>query len=200
MIESARCPLCAIPYEAEARAAGVTCPGCGRAVRPRLLRHEEALARRAGQAGPRTVRRGDLYLLAEDVRSLWNVGSLFRSADGLGVAHLFLCGITGIPPHPEISRTALGAEETVSWSYARHGLEALAEVPDVPVVALEQTDRSTELAALPRPLVLVVGHEVQGVSPELLDAAGRHVHIGMRGTKRSLNVAVAAGIALWACR
>jgi len=190
-------------YDAEARARRTICVACGRAVRVRLVRHESALQRRAQlSVGHEVVAREEgLYVLAEDVRSLWNVGSLFRTADGLGVAHLFLCGITGIPPHPDIQRTALGAHEVVSWSYTTHGFAAVdaARRLGCRVVALETTDRSVPLRAAlcHRPMLLIVGNEVDGVSPELLERADETVHIPMHGIKHSLNVAVAAGIALW---
>lgn len=168
----------------------------------RLLRHEAALERRARQAAHREVPvRQGVYVLVEDVRSLWNVGSLFRTADGLGIAHIFLCGITGTPPHAEIERTALGADAAVSWSYGTHGFSAVAEARRLGcrVVALETGSTSIPLRAVVpcAPMLVVVGNEVDGVSPELLRMADESVHIPMRGIKRSLNVAVAAGIALW---
>lgn len=151
-------------------------------------------------AGERFVAGGDTYLLLDDVRSLWNVGSMFRTADVLGVCHFFLCGITGIPPHRDVHRTALGAEDAVSWSYHPHPFEALAAIPTAAVIALEQTPRSVPLEDLVAgaPRVLVVGHEEGGVSPEVLDRAAACVAIRCRGVKRSLNVAVACGIALYA--
>ena len=143
---------------------------------------------------------GSVALLLDDVRSLWNVGSILRTADGLGAAHVFLCGITGIPPHPRIHETALGAEEAVSWSYLPHPFEVLEGLRrlGVALVALELTSGAVPLEASrsQRPLCLVLGNEPGGVSPEVLEACDEHVAIPMRGVKESLNVAVVAGIAL----
>ena len=134
----------------------------------------------------------------DNVRSLWNVGSIFRTADACGFRHLFLTGISGCPPRPEISKTALGAEEAVAWSYHAVATEALAQPRDegyVPV-AVETSDRAVPIDEFrwPEQVCLVVGNEVAGVSPGLIDACPLHVKIPMRGVKSSLNVAVAFGI------
>lgn len=202
LTEACRCPVCATVFEAASQTRTVSCPACDALSRPRWLRHEPAMALRAAQAGRRadTWGRG-VHLLVEDVRSLWNVGSFFRSMDGLGGVHLFLVGICGIPPHDEIRRTALGADETVSWSYRVGALPVIEEARTrgVPVIALESTPGATDLQTAPRPpsALVVVGNEVEGISPEVLARCDTHVHIPMRGHKASLNVAVAAGLALW---
>lgn len=145
-----------------------------------------------------------LYLVAVDIRSLFNVGALFRSCDAFGVAKLYLCGYTGTPPRAEITKTALGAERTVPWEYHRQTLRLLKRLKadGVPIVALEQTRRSIPLPRYrPRfPLALVVGNEVTGVSPATRRLADDVVAIPMHGAKESLNVAVAAGVALYALR
>lgn len=207
---AARCPHpdCRSLVEVQALLRDQDCPACSRRIRPRPVDHEARLQERRRQAGDRGVPPlgpDSVCLLLEDVRSLWNVGSAFRTADGLGAAHLFLCGITGIPPHPQVHETALGAEEVVSWSYHPHAFEALGILRDrgVPLVALERTPRSRPLheVRLRRPLCLVLGHEPGGVSPEVLEACDPHVEIPMQGVKESLNVAVVAGIALhWFAR
>jgi len=140
-----------------------------------------------------------LVTLIDNVRSLWNVGSIFRTADACGVSHLALCGITGCPPREEISKTALGAEEAVAWSYHAEPLDAIEKFRAdgfVPV-ALEATDGATPLDEFewPRRVALVVGNEVAGVGPGLLGACDARVGIPMYGIKDSLNVAVAYGIA-----
>ena len=143
-----------------------------------------------------------LVLLVEDVRSLQNVGALFRLADCMGVAEVALCGITGIPPHRDIHRTALGAEEMVLWRYFTCGAEAVAEYAGrgYEVVALEQVRGSMSVDAYsPKKcgVVLVVGNEVDGVSDALLQQSDVCVEIPQRGKKHSLNVATAAAVALW---
>lgn len=145
-----------------------------------------------------------LYLVAQNIRSLWNVGALFRNCDAFGVAKLYLIGYTGTPPRPEIAKTALGAERTVPWEHHRQTVRLLRKLKSdgVRIVALEQTRRSVPLPRFrPRfPLALVVGNEVTGVSPAICRLADDIVAIPMRGVKESLNVAVAAGVGLHALR
>lgn len=145
----------------------------------------------------------ELVLIVEDVRSLWNVGAMFRTADALGVAKLYLCGITGRPPRKEISKVALGAEQWIAWEARGAAWEVVAELraAGYTVIALEQTKNSVSLGAFRPtfPLALVVGNEVEGVSRETLTAADGVVHIPMVGKKESLNVAVAAGVAAYVC-
>jgi len=203
-MEPARCPhpdcLCVFPVEDPPRDG--PCPGCARPIRPRLVRHEPVLEDRRLQAARRVpaLGAGSVCLLLDGVRSLWNVGSILRSADGLGAAHVFLCGITGIPPHPRLHETALGAEEAVSWSYHPHPFEAIEGLrrEGVALVALELTDLAVPLEASRSrlPICLVLGNEPGGVSPEVLAACDEHLVLPMRGVKESLNVAVVAGIAL----
>ena len=144
-----------------------------------------------------------LGLILDDIRSANNVGSLFRTADGFALQHVYLCGITATPPHRDILKTALGATATVSWSYhedcaalVRERLGAGAQVQ-----CLEQTHGSSRLQDFrlrdPLPLYLVVGNEVKGVAQEVIDAATGTIEIEQYGTKHSLNVAVSAGMAVW---
>ncbi len=142
-----------------------------------------------------------LYGLLDNVRSLWNVGSIFRTADAAGVKKLYLCGMTGRPPRPEIAKTALGAETTVPWEYVQDPLKAAVTLKNlgVRIVALETAPGAVPCDAFdyPFPLCLVVGHEVDGVSRPLLAAADAVVSIPMHGRKESLNVAVAFGVAAY---
>lgn len=143
-----------------------------------------------------------LVLLVENVRSLQNVGALFRLADGLGVQEVALCGITGRPPHRDIHRTALGAEEMVAWRYFTSGVEAAEcySALGYEVVSLEQVRGSVcvdRYVPGGQGVVLAVGNEVSGVSDGLLSASCACVEIPQRGSKHSLNVATAAAIALW---
>ncbi len=144
-----------------------------------------------------------LTLLMDNVRSMQNVGSLLRTCDAFAVEEAVMAGITGVPPHPEISKSALGAEETVKW---RHVDDAAAEVrrlkaEGVCVCVLEQTHGSIPLQDFrPRPGVrhmLVVGNEVEGVSQEIVDLSDYCLEIPQRGVKHSLNVAASGAIALW---
>ena len=137
--------------------------------------------------------------LIDNVRSLWNVGAIFRSADGCGLERLVLTGITGHPPRKEISKTALGAEQAVAWEYRAEAIDALRDYREAGyrTVALELSDRAEPLDRYdwtPKSL-LVVGNEVAGVSDPLLQECQDHISIPMLGAKNSFNVAVAFGIA-----
>ena len=200
-----RCPssACAVIFELPATRLGRSehCPCCGvrmtarpLGVEERLREQEQRIAARPGAA----IDRLPLAVLVDNVRSLWNVGSVFRTADACGVRELVLTGITGCPPRTEISKTALGAEQAVSWSYRADALEALRRLRDegYATVALETSPRAIPLHELkwPEKVCLVVGNEVAGVSDPVLERCDRHVSIPMYGIKDSLNVAVAFGI------
>ena len=140
-------------------------------------------------------------VLLDNVRSLYNVGSFFRTCDAVGVERLYLCGITGRPPAKAITKTALGAEERVPGEPAWDALEVLARVrmEGLRVVAVETREDATPLFNwAPRgPACLVFGNEVEGVRPPLLELADECVRIPMLGAKRSLNVATAGGVVLY---
>lgn len=146
----------------------------------------------------------ELYLVAQNIRSLFNVGSLFRCADVFGVTKLYLGGYTGYPPRKEISKTALQAEDWVPWErhWHTHKLIAKLKAEGVYIVALE-TD--TETTPLPNfkpkyPMALIVGNEKNGISPSVMQQVDEIVTIPMLGKKESLNVAIAASIALYTIR
>ena len=145
-----------------------------------------------------------IYLVVENVRSLFNVGSFFRCADVFGVAKIYLCGYTGCPPRNEISKVALGAEEWVPWEHQKQTLRLIKKLKreGVTIVALETEKQASRLPDFkPKyPLALVVGNEVEGLSPKVLAAADAVVKIPMVGQKESLNVFVAAGVALYGLR
>jgi tRNA G18 (ribose-2'-O)-methylase SpoU len=134
----------------------------------------------------------------DDVRSLWNVGSILRTADACGVREVVLAGITGTPPRVQIEKTALGAEHAVAWRYRADTVAALNELvaKGYTPVAVETSPRAVPVDefAWPSPVCLVIGNEVAGVTPQVLEACPHHVSIRMRGVKDSLNVAVAFGI------
>lgn len=179
------------------------CPRCGAATQVAAVT-TPAVA--SGSAALEAVAPGGaaLHLLLDNWRSLFNVGAAFRTADGAGVGHLYLCGITATPAQRKLAKTALGAEAAVPWSYHADAvmLAATLRQQGAQVWALEATDRAEPLAAvrLPRaggPVVLVAGNEVVGCDPGLLAVADRVVCLPMRGVKRSLNVAVALSVAVY---
>lgn len=139
------------------------------------------------------------YLICDNIRSLENIGSIFRTADALAVDKIFLGGISGRPPHPKISKTALGAEKNIPyqhyWQIWR--LADKLKKEKISIIALEKTKNSLPYYNFkPRfPLALVVGNEIKGISPALLRKADQIIHLPMFGKKESLNVSVAFGAA-----
>ena len=143
-----------------------------------------------------------VILLLHNIRSMWNVGSMFRTADAAGIEKIILSGYTATPPRKEIDKTALGAQETVRWEYHSDPLEALSAMKKsgLRIYGLEITEGSrpyTSLDPCVFPLCLVVGNEVDGLENEVLALCDEVLEIPQYGTKHSLNVAVAAGIALF---
>lgn len=145
--------------------------------------------------------RRPVTVLLDNIRSLYNVGSIFRTADAAGVEKLILTGISGVPPRAEIHKAALGAEATVPWEYVQQPLDALRRLKKAgyKIVVLEHTDSGQDFhfAGYHFPLCLVVGHEITGVSDEVVAYADMAVEIPMFGLKQSLNVSVAFGIAIY---
>lgn len=139
------------------------------------------------------------YVICDNIRSLENIGSIFRTADVLNVNKIFLCGICGKPPNPKISKSALGAENWIDWEYSSLTWKLVERLKKekVFVVALEQTKNSLSYSKFkPKfPLALVVGNEVKGISPSVLKRADGIISLPMFGRKESLNVAVAFGVA-----
>lgn len=148
-------------------------------------------------------RKFPIKLILDDIRSLSNVGSIFRTADSFNVKEVLLCGITGCPPHREIQRTALGATESVEWSYhdSAEDVVQLLKSQGYLIVSLEQCEESIDPQTLKlkgdQKLCLVLGNEVSGVNQKIIDNSDAVIEIPQLGTKHSLNVTVAAGIALW---
>jgi tRNA G18 (ribose-2'-O)-methylase SpoU len=169
-----------------------------------LLRRRIAAAPAADRQEGRPPLRPDREFLAllENVRSLWNVGSMFRTADGAGISRLLLTGITGCPPRPEISKTALGADEVIEWEYLADPVEAAHRLREsgFRILALETEEEQGVAIDEVDPrgrICLAVGHEVAGLSGRLLELADEITYLPMRGVKASLNVAVAFGIAAY---
>lgn len=144
-----------------------------------------------------------LVVVLDDVRSLHNVGSVFRSSDAFIVEHIYLCGITATPPQPDIHKTALGAEDTVNWKYFKNTLDAVNELKEEGyfVYATEQVEGSVKLQNLQlekgKKYAIVMGNEVKGVKQEVVDCSNSCLEIPQFGTKHSLNVSVTAGIVIW---
>jgi 23S rRNA (guanosine2251-2'-O)-methyltransferase len=139
----------------------------------------------------------------DNIRSVFNVGSIFRSADGCGIERIHLGGITPSPVHPHMKKTALGADTSVAWEQHWDGLDAVRSLKEkgVQIVGLEYTNRSTPLFDLKIPIgiphLLIVGNENYGIDPGILDECNQLVHIPMSGMKESLNVAIAFSIAAY---
>ncbi len=145
-----------------------------------------------------------LEALLDNIRSAWNVGSMFRTADGLGIHRLHLCGMTPTPENPKVVKTSLGAERNVEWRQYNDGLQAARSLMEqgLHLWALEDCPQAESLVnvRLPPPeeqVVLVVGNEISGVDPEILSLCERVILIPMQGVKRSFNAAVAFGIAVY---
>lgn len=144
-----------------------------------------------------------LAVVLDNVRSLNNIGSIFRTSDALLVDRMMLCGITATPPSPEIHKTALGAEDSVEWEYFENTADAVAELRrrGYTICVLEQVKGSVELNKfMPEPgkkYAIIAGHEVHGVDPGIVNMADVCLEIPQFGTKHSLNVSVSTAIALW---
>ncbi|NQW28954.1 MAG: RNA methyltransferase [Ignavibacteria bacterium] len=167
------------------------------------LSYSELQTKHASNAAEIQANRFPITVVLQDIRSLYNVGSIFRSADAFRVARLILTGYTPQPPRKEISKTALGADEVVPWLYFPTALEAVAHLQkeNIKVFALELAHGARNVSDVQfseLPLALVLGNEVTGVYPEVLEVCEGALQIPMYGIKHSLNVAVAAGIALFA--
>ena len=144
-----------------------------------------------------------LIIIADNVRSMHNVGSIFRTSDAFLVEKIYLCGITPTPPHREIQKTALGATESVDWQYAENTLDVVNQLKKEgwTILALEQTTNSVMLDELKvekgEKIAIVLGNEVEGVNQEVINLCNKAVEIPQFGTKHSFNVSVSCGIMLW---
>lgn len=145
--------------------------------------------------------KNEIYLVLDNIRSMYNVGAIFRSAEGARVKKIFVCGITATPPREKIFKTSLGAVDWVDWEYTESAKKIVEKLKNdgVQIVTLEQTDSSVHYkkAKYKRPIAIVVGHELNGVSDEILALCDLCVEIPMYGRANSLNVATATGILLY---
>lgn len=167
----------------------------------RKLVHEEIYSTRPRLDQLNQLPRLPMYCLVENVRSLYNVGSIFRTSDGVRLSKLFLTGYTGKPPRKEIDKTALGAVDSVPWEHIVNPYDAACRVKEqgISLVALEHTSKSKSCFDydFPFPFCLMLGHEVGGLSEDLVRMADDSVEIPMYGMKQSLNVAVAYGVVIY---
>lgn len=144
-----------------------------------------------------------IILVLDSVRSMHNIGSIFRTADGFSVEGIYLCGITAQPPHREIEKTALGATQSIDWQYFEHIETAIKQLKSLQyeVIAVEQAQNSTMLnkftPTVNKKYALVLGNEVNGVSDACMQQVDTCIEIPQFGTKHSFNVVVSAGIVLW---
>jgi tRNA G18 (ribose-2'-O)-methylase SpoU len=151
----------------------------------------------------RNAEKSGIVIILDNVRSLNNIGSIFRTADAFLVDHICLCGITATPPHRDIHKTALGATESVAWSYFSDTSEAIRKLKGEGyiIVSVEQVEGSLMLDQFQpsgnRRYALIFGHEVKGVTPEAVNISDMAIEIPQFGTKHSFNIAVSAGIVLW---
>ena len=193
-------PECGLRYPlTEGHPFGERCPLClGETVI--VLRKE--IEGESNEERERKDRR-ELAVLVDNVRSAWNVGSILRTADGFGFGHAFLCGITPTPEQAEVRKTALGAEQFVTWSHHKDAVKLVERLKEEGwrVWALEFVEGALPIRGVEgdkRKTVLIVGSEVTGVDPGLLALADQIVYLPMHGQKRSFNVAVAFGAAAFA--
>lgn len=151
----------------------------------------------------KTAQKTQLIVILDNIRSLNNIGSVFRTADAFRIQHVYLCGITAKPPHKDIQKTALGSTDSVSWSYAEQTIDVIKDLQSegVEVIAIEQADKSTFLqdfeAKNDSTYAVVFGHEVKGVSQEVMSQCDSVIEIPQLGTKHSLNISVSCGVVIW---
>ncbi len=148
------------------------------------------------------VKKIPVWVVLDNVRSLSNIGSVFRTADAFRLEGIFLCGITATPPHREIHKTALGATESVQWEYREETREAISELKQrgCLILAVEQAEGAVMLDQVQLSggqYALVFGHEIRGVEQQVVDMSDLCIEIPQFGTKHSLNISVAAGIVIW---
>ncbi len=153
--------------------------------------------------GFKNVEKNPIILILDNIRSLNNIGSVFRTADAFLIKKIYLCGITASPPHKDIRRTALGATESVDWEYKQSTLELVKELQadNAKVIAIEQAEDAIMLhdfdIVSDQIMAFVFGNEVKGVSQEVVSACDIVLEIPQFGTKHSLNISVSAGVVVW---
>jgi 23S rRNA (guanosine2251-2'-O)-methyltransferase len=196
------CEACGLRYPlVEGQPFGTRCPACMGETR---VVHSRRLATEPGRSlSWRSSSDRNMAVLLDNVRSAWNAGSILRSADGFGFRQAYLCGITPTPDNEAVTKTSLGAEDSVPWSYHKDAVKLVKGLKKNGrgIYALEENESAMEIDDVAKPppdSVLIVGNEVTGVDPELLDLSDRILYIPMSGEKRSFNVAIAFSIAAFA--
>ncbi len=153
--------------------------------------------------GFKAVTKTPLIVILDNIRSLNNIGSVFRTSDAFRIEKIYLCGITATPPHKDIQKTALGSTESVDWEYAESSLALLKKLQsnDIQVLSIEQAEKATTLHEFTpkkdQKYALVFGNEVKGVSQEVVNNSDQVIEIPQYGTKHSLDVSVNCGVVLW---
>jgi tRNA G18 (ribose-2'-O)-methylase SpoU len=168
----------------------------------RKLTHTEISKNRLDIVNVENIQRNPIFVLLDNVRSLYNVGSIFRTSDGALIQKLYLTGFTPYPPRHEIEKTALGSTKSVPWEYIKDPVEVIEKLKyeGIKIVSLEHTDKSIpyyEFRKSDFPACLVIGNEIKGIREDVLKITDIAIEIPMHGIKQSLNVAVAYGIALY---
>lgn len=171
----------------------------------RKLTHEEITQKRSKLELIHLTKKLPVYVILDNIRSNYNVGSIFRTSDGVMIEKLYLCGYTPHPPKKEILKTALGATESVKWEYVKEAKDVIHSLKNegIKIAALELTEFSKTYSELDHsvfPMCLIVGNEISGVKQELLDLCDFSIEIPQYGIKQSLNVAVAYGVAIFDLR
>lgn len=153
--------------------------------------------------GFKSANKSPIIVVLDNIRSLNNIGSIFRTSDAFRIQKIYLCGISAIPPHKDIQKTALGSTESVDWEYAENTLELIKELQsnNIQVLSIEQAEKATMLNEFKpkkkQTYALVFGNEVKGVSQEVVSQSDQVIEIPQFGTKHSLNISVSCGIVLW---
>ena len=153
--------------------------------------------------GFKKLKKAPMIVVLDNIRSLNNIGSVFRTADAFLVQSIYLCGITAKPPHKDIHKTALGATESVNWEYFESTLDAVNKLKEngYKIVSVEQAEGSVSLIdyklSKNSKVAIIFGHEVKGVNQEIVDMSDDCIEIPQYGTKHSLNISVSAGIVIW---
>ena len=147
----------------------------------------------------RFIPKAPISFMLENIRSVHNVGSIFRTADGFGVSEIYLTGYTACPPREDLTKTALGSDKVVPWTHYENSLDAIDDIlkKGITPLVVEQTIKSESIYELDFefPVCIILGNEVEGVTEEVVRKVGLHAEIPMKGIKQSLNVSVAAGVA-----
>ncbi len=142
-----------------------------------------------------------IYVILDNIRSAYNVGSIFRTSDGAGDCEILICGISPTPEHNKVAKTSLGSTDSVPWKYFKTTEEAIEHVKsmNIPIYSIEITPEAQEYTQVkyPQDIAIVLGHETEGVGRRILEISDKHIYVPMRGKKESLNVATVAGIVIY---